>query len=161
MFDDDNFWVKLDIDDDEIEFMGKQPTYNGSKYRNSNANCNSCSQPTKTSRAVAVTCDVQDDSSLFDKTKTGKILLAFILALPMTAYIFLVLTIIFLISDSIIYIPFAICFGVFAVAFAVVCRVRLVLNKKYKLLIAEQEKKKQNSNKKSISKTNNKNKKPN
>ena len=40
MFDDDNFWVKLDRDNDDIEFMNNSPTYNGSKYRKVAASLN-------------------------------------------------------------------------------------------------------------------------
>lgn len=151
MFDDDNFWVKLDRDDDEIEFMNNSPTYNGSKYRKTNTQTKSVSANDKQARIVPVTCNVKDDSSLFDKTRRGKAFLTLIFVLPMLAYVFLLLSIIFAIRDNSIFVPFLVLFGVIVVAFAVICKLRLVLNRKYKQDLANKEilkiRKKTNKNK--------------
>ena len=137
MFDDDNFWVKLDRDDDEIEFMNSSPTYNGGKYRKKVTVQDKATQNTQPTRAVVITCNVKDDTSHFDKTKMGKFLLTLMIVLPIIVYAFILLTIIFAIREMLMFIPFAICSGVSLVVFAIVCNVRIVLNKKYKIALAE------------------------
>ena len=57
MFDDDNFWVKLDRGDDEIEFMNNSPTYNGSKYRKTNTQTNTSKTATNTNKSKTATAE--------------------------------------------------------------------------------------------------------
>ena len=142
MFDDDNFWVKLDRDNDDIEFMNNNPTYNGAKYCKKVSTQSKLTKEPQTNRAIAVTCNVKDDTSHFDKTKLGKFLLALTFILSTFVYAFILITIILAIRGM-MFIPFAICAGGFFMAFAIVCSVRIVLNRKYKIILAEKEKSKQ------------------
>ena len=164
MFDDDNFWAKLDRDNNDIEFMNNSPTYNGSKYRRVAASNNKNTKTqTKQERVVPVTCNI-NDYSLFDKTKIGKVINVLTCIFSISSWIFFLLAIIFGVGGMSVYILFTISFALSTVALIVVCFLRATLNKEYKkqLIAKKKEKnKKEDSNKKSIGKINNKNKKPN
>lgn len=147
MFDDDNFWVKLDRDDDEIEFMNNNPTYNGSKYRKTKSSNNKITNTQiKQERVVPIVCKINDFSQ-FDKTRAGKTINILTCLLSILSWILFVLTVIFAIADNSINIIFIVGFASSVFTLIFICYLRATLNKEYKKHLIEQEMKKRKKNK--------------
>jgi hypothetical protein len=127
---DDDFWLKIERDDEDIEFMDSMRHYNNVRRKSKPANQNSQTEPPV--KIVPKLCNVQNDYSLFNQTKIGKVLYSLLIILPFFIHASFILTVIFAIRQMVITFIFSIlCVGIIA-CFLIIAKVREELNIKFK-----------------------------
>ena len=126
---DDDFWWKLNEDDDYIAMFGEEKSsgYHRAKTKNNTMN----SKNSGNGMSLPVLFD-NNYYSEFNKTKIGRLLLSLLLILPFFSFAFFVLSVIFIILGKLIAILFIVLFVLVFSVYIYLIKLRSMLNKNYR-----------------------------
>ena len=126
---DDDFWWKLNEDDDYTAMFGEIKLGNGYKAKTKKNSTESKKQ--SDAKVIPVQCNIEDYSN-FNKTKTGRVLYGMLLVLPILIYLFLVLAVIFGVLERVITFLFVVLFVLSFGAYFYIIKLRNALNRTYR-----------------------------